>query len=173
MDIGLGSTNPVKIEAALEGFELLGVEPEIVEFDVDSGVSEQPTSDREAITGAKNRAERVRGLDDFAFSVGVEGSVSDCEFGMFLTGWAYLIDEAGEEYIGGGGRLELPRSVADRIRKGEELGPIMDELTDREEVKKGPGAIGIFTDGIITRKDAYRDAIIFALAKYLNPGFYD
>ena len=172
MNIGVGSTNPVKIEATSEGFELVGVEPDIVEFDVDSGVSEQPTSDREAITGAKNRAERVKDIDDFAFSVGVEGSVSDSEFGMFLTGWAYLIDKAGEEYIGGGGRLELPKSVADRIRKGEELGPIMDEITDKEEVKKGPGAIGIFTDGIITRKGAYRDALIFALAKFLNPKYY-
>lgn len=173
MDIGVGSTNPVKIEAASEGFELAGVESSIVEFDVNSGVSEQPTSDREAITGAKNRAERVRGIDNFDFNVGIEGSISDTEFGMFLTGWAYLIDELGEEYIGGGGRLELPQSVADRIRHGEELGPIMDDITDREEVKKGPGAIGIFTDGIITRKDAYRDALIFALAKFLNPEFYD
>lgn len=172
MDIGVGSTNPVKIEATAEGFELVGVNPDIVEIDVDSGVSEQPTSDREAIIGAKNRAERVKAVRKFDFSVGLEGSVTDTEFGMFLTGWSYLIDEKSERYIGGGGRLELPKSVASRIRKGEELGPIMDEITDRDEVKKGPGAIGIFTDGIITRKDAYRDALIFALAKFLNPEFY-
>jgi len=173
MDIGVGSTNPVKIEATLEGFELVGVEPDITEIAVNSGVSEQPTSDREAITGARTRAERVKDTDNFDFSIGIEGSVSDTEFGMFLTGWAYLIDKAGEEYIGGGGRLELPKSVAGRIRTGEELGPIMDDITDREEVKKGPGAIGIFTDCIITRKGAYRDALIFALAKFLNPEFYN
>lgn len=172
MKIGVGSTNPVKIEATAEGFELAGVDTEIVEIDVYSGVSEQPTSDEEAINGAKNRAEGVKNGGNFDFSVGLEGSVSDTEFGMFLTGWSYLIDKNHNEYIGGGGRLELPKSIADRIREGEELGPIMDEITDQEDVKKGPGAIGIFTDGIITRKGAYRDALIFALAKFLNPEYY-
>ncbi len=172
MKIGVGSTNPVKIKATAEGFELAGVEPEIVEIDVGSGVSEQPTTDEEAITGAKNRAEGVKNGGNFDFSVGIEGSVSDTEFGMFLTGWSYLIDETGEEYIGGGGRLELPQSIADRIREGEELGPIMDDITNQDGVKKGPGAIGIFTNGIITRKGAYRDALVFALAKFLNPEFY-
>lgn len=173
MKIGVGSTNPVKIEAAAEAFELAGVNPQVVQIDADSGVSKQPTSDTEAITGAKNRAEEVKEVEKFDFNVGLEGSVSDTEFGMFLTGWSFLIDKNGKEYIGGGGRLELPESIAVRIREGEELGPIMDEITDREEVKKGPGAIGIFTGGIITRKGAYRDALIFALAKFLNPELYD
>ncbi|MFP4508149.1 MAG: inosine/xanthosine triphosphatase [Candidatus Acetothermia bacterium] len=172
MKVGVGSTNPVKVEATSESFELIGRRVSIEKLDVDSGVSEQPTSDREAITGAKNRAERVMEEGRFDFGVGLEGSVSDTEFGMFLTGWSYLIDGEGRSYIGGGGRLQLPGHVAERIRGGEELGPIMDELTGGEEVKRGPGAIGIFTDRIITRQKAYRNALIFALAKLLNPELY-
>ncbi|MBS3765182.1 inosine/xanthosine triphosphatase [Candidatus Bipolaricaulota bacterium] len=173
MKIGVGSTNPVKKEATEECFELIGEETEIERLDVNSGVSDQPTSDQEAITGAKNRARRVKKADTYYFSVGLEGSVSDTEFGMFLTGWSYLIDRDGKSYIGGGGRLKLPNSVASRIREGEELGPIMDEITGKEEVKRGPGAIGVFTDEIITRQSAYRNALVFALAKYLNPELYN
>lgn len=172
MKVGVGSTNPVKLEATKECFELVERKVEVEELDVDSGVSDQPTSDEEAITGALNRAKRVREIGSYDFSVGLEGSVSDTQFGMFLTGWSYLIDDDGERYIGGGGRLQLPESVASRIRKGEELGPIMDDLTGEEEIKRGPGAIGVFTDEIITRESAYRNALVFALAKFLNPDLY-
>jgi len=172
LDVAVGSTNPVKLKASKEAFELAGEEVTISDFDVSSGVSEQPTSDREAIEGAKRRAERAFSKGDYDFGVGLEGSVSDTRFGMFLTGWSFLKDKR-NSYLGGGGRLQLPDSIANRIRSGEELGPVMDEITGKSGVKEGEGAIGVFTNGIITRKEAYRSAMIFALAKYLNPDLYE
>ncbi|MBS3736256.1 inosine/xanthosine triphosphatase [Candidatus Bipolaricaulota bacterium] len=171
MKISVGSTNPVKLAASVEAFELAGEEVETTRFDVESGVSDQPTSNREAIEGARKRAKKAKGKGKFDFGVGLEGSVSDTGFGMFLTGWAYLIDRT-DSYLGGGGRLQLPETIASRIRNGEELGPVMDEVTGRSGVKENEGAIGIFTNGIITRKEAYRNALVFALAKYLNPELY-
>ncbi|MBS3787057.1 inosine/xanthosine triphosphatase [Candidatus Bipolaricaulota bacterium] len=169
--ISVGSENPVKLKASKEAFELARERVEVAKFDIPSGVSDQPTSDREAIKGARKRAKRAKRKGDFDFGVGLEGSVTDRDFGMFLTGWALLIDSE-DSYLGGGGRLQLPRSIADRIRNGEELGPVMDEFTGRSGVKESEGAIGVFTNGIISRKEAYRNALVFALAKYLNPEFY-
>ncbi len=171
LKISVGSTNPVKLEASAEAFELARKEVEVTKFDVHSEVSDQPTSDREAIRGARKRAEKARERGDFDFGVGLEGSVSDTSFGMFLTGWAYLLDNK-DSYLGGGGRLQLPKPIADRVRNGEELGPVMDEVTGRTGVKENEGAIGVFTNGIISRKEAYRNALVFALAKYLNPDLY-
>lgn len=171
LKISVGSTNPVKLEASVEAFELAGERVEVTKLDIQSGVSDQPTSDREAIKGAEQRAKKAKERGDFDFGVGLEGSVTDTDFGMFLTGWALLMDSK-DSYLGGGGRLQLPGSIADRIRNGEELGPVMDEVTGRSGVKEGEGAIGIFTNGIISRKEAYRNALVFALAKYLNPEFY-
>lgn len=171
LKISVGSTNPVKLNATAEAFELINGKTEVIKLDVDSEVSDQPTTDGEAIEGAKVRAEKSIKSGDYDFGVGLEGSVADSEYGMFLTGWAYLINNE-SSYLGGGGRLLLPESIAGRIRDGEELGPVMDEVTGKKEVKEGPGAIGIFTDGIITRQQAYRNAIIFALARYLNPELY-
>lgn len=171
LKIAVGSTNPVKLKASEEAFELARKEAEVAKFDVQSGVSDQPTTDREAIEGARKRAKEARESGEFDFGVGLEGSVTDTSFGMFLTGWAFLMDSK-DSYLGGGGRLLLPESIARRIRNGEELGPVMDEVTGRSGVKENEGAIGIFTNGIITRKEAYRNALVFALAKYLNPGLY-
>ncbi len=171
LKISVGSTNPVKLNATAEAFELINGEAEVIKLDVDSEVSDQPSTDEEAIEGAKIRAEKSIKKGDYDFGVGLEGSVADSKYGMFLTGWAYLINSE-SSYLGGGGRLLLPEPIAERVRGGEELGPVMDEVTGKKEVKEGPGAIGIFTDGIITRQQAYRDAIIFALASYLNPELY-
>ena len=171
LKISVGSTNPVKLEASAEAFELAGNEVKIEKFDVRSGVSDQPTSDQEAIEGAIKRANKAKSMGGFDFGVGLEGSVSDTKYGMFLTGWAFLTDGI-ENYLGGGGRLQLPEHISKRIRDGEELGPVMDEVTGRSGVKEEEGAIGVFTNGIITRKEAYRNAVIFALAKYMHPELY-
>lgn len=171
LEISVGSTNPVKLKASKEAFELAREEVEIAKCDVQSGVSDQPTSDREAIEGARKRAKGAKKRGNFDFGVGLEGSVTDTNFGMFLTGWAFLIGSK-DSSLGGGGRLQLPESIAGRIRNGEELGPVMDEVTGRSGVKESEGAIGVFTNGIISRKEAYRNAVVFALAKYLNPEFY-
>jgi len=171
LTISVGSTNPVKLESTREAFELAQKKVDVIEFDVASDVSDQPMSDREAIEGAKRRAKKSYAKGDFDFGVGLEGSVADTKFGMFLTGWAFLLDK-NDSYLGGGGRLLLPEPIAERVRNGEELGPVMDDVTGRSGVKEGEGAIGVFTNGIITRTKAYRNALVFALAKYLNPELY-
>lgn len=172
-NVTVGSTNPVKLQATREAFELIDTRVTINGKDIDSGISNQPTSDEEAIRGAVNRATKVVQATDVTYGVGIEGSTHDTEHGMFLTGWAYLLRKDGTDYLGGGGRLLLPDAIAERLRAGEELGPVMDEITGKDEVKKGPGAIGIFTNGIITRKSAYRDALIFAMSKMIRPDMYE
>ncbi len=168
----VGSTNPVKYQATKEAFDLVGRPVEVKSVDVGSGVSDQPTTDSEAIRGAINRAKNAIERFGGGVGLGLEGSTHDTEYGMFLTGWACILNEEGSKYLGGGGRLKLPEKVARRLREGEELGPIMDEITGEEDVKKGPGAIGIFTRGVITRTTAYRDALIFAMAEMLRPDLY-
>ena len=92
LKISVGSTNPVKLKAAAEAFELARKKVAVTEFDVQSGVSDQPTSDSEAIEGARKRARQANAKGGFDFGVGLEGSVSDTKFGMFLTGWAFLVN---------------------------------------------------------------------------------
>lgn len=172
MNFVVGSKNPVKIKAMESVTKDLWPEAEVKSSDVDSGVSDQPTSEEEAIRGAVNRARRSLEGERADFGVGLEGSVAINEWGTFVTGWAAVTNRDEEVFIGGGGRLRLPEKAARRIEKGEELGTIMDEVTGEEDVDKGPGAIGVFTDGLITRAEAYREALIFSLAEILAPEYY-
>lgn len=171
--IAVGSTNPVKIQASIEVAELVWQDPEVVSADVASGISDQPTAEKEAIRGAGNRAERARGAKGSDFGVGLEGSTYDSAWGMFLTGWSVVTDRERRTMLGGGGRLRLPDHIAQRVRGGEELGDIMDEVEGREGIKEGIGAIGVFTGELRTRKDAYKEALIFSLAHLLKPKYYE
>jgi len=78
-----------------------------------------------------------------------------------------------QEGLGGGLYFELPEKIAEKIREGGELGPLMDEFTGKRNVKQGSGAIGIFTKGELDRKNAYVQIVLSALIKFVSPEWYD
>ena len=87
-----------------------------------------PKSDEECVIGARNRAISARKKADADWGVGIEGGVQETSFGLLLTAWAVVVDKEGKEGVGGSGRLPLPAILADHIRQGAELGPLLDEL---------------------------------------------
>jgi non-canonical (house-cleaning) NTP pyrophosphatase len=60
----VSSNNPVKINATLSGFQQMFPEEvfEIEGVTVDTGVSNQPLSDKETFTGASNRIKAIKDL---------------------------------------------------------------------------------------------------------------
>ena len=70
------------------------------------------------------------------------------------------------------GRMLLPRVAAERLRGGEELGDIIDELFARKESKRQAGAIGILTEGAMSRTDAFAYLVAMACAPFLHPNLY-
>ncbi|WP_276300291.1 inosine/xanthosine triphosphatase [Halorussus lipolyticus] len=168
MRVGVGSTNPVKASAtasALEAFAETEVEPVAVE----SGVSEQPFGEAETIEGAENRAGNVLTAGDYDLGVGLEGGVAEIESadGLFLIMWAAATD--GERVgRGAGPRLRLPESIANRVRDGEELGPVMDDVLDMENVAEKQGAAGALTGHAIDRESALRQAVAGALGPFVT-----
>ena len=173
MKIAIGSTNPTKVEAACRAAAKVWPQGEVVAVAVPSGVAEQPMSDDETIRGAVNRARKaLAAVDGVQIGMGVEGGVQDTPHGMFVGGWAAVVDREGCLGIGAGGRVLLPESIARRIRAGEELGPVMDDFSGRRNVKHGEGAIGIFTNGLIERTAALEIALTYALARFITPENY-
>ena len=147
MRVGVGSQNPVKVAATETA--LGDVPATVTAVAVDSGVPEQPWSESETIAGAKNRAFRARAADDYDLGVGLEGGVAhvDGADGLFLVMWGAVTD--GETVgLGSGPRLVLPASVADRLEDGEELGPVMDDLTGVEGIARKQGAAGVHVGSI-------------------------
>jgi len=172
MKIAVGSLNPVKIAAARGALERLYPEAEFISVSAESGVSANPRSDEEAIAGAKNRARAARELAGADLGVGLEGGTAEIDGIHMTAGWCALCD--GENYhIGGGGHIVLPPE-ADRLvaREGLELGAAMDRLSGGENTKQKSGAIGILTGGLSSRRQAYENIILYALAPLVSPELY-
>jgi len=173
MKIAVGSTNPVKVGAVRQIVAQIWPAFSLHPLAVETGVSEMPLSDAECIAGARNRAQVARQQLEADVGIGIEGGVQPEAVGLVLTAWAVVVAADGREGVGSSGRLLLPAFIASRIHNGAELGPLMDELLNQDNVKHKGGAVGAFTAGIINRQDALAMAVAYALAPFVVPHFYE
>lgn len=153
MKIIIGSKNPAKIQAVQNVFK--DQAHQVISMDIPSGVSEQPFSDEETISGAKTRALRALEKGNGDIGIGLEGGVQETSLGLMLCNWGALAGNGFEPIIAGGSRLLLPEKISARLRAGGELGPVMDDYANKENVSKNEGAIGIFTNGFVNRDEMF------------------
>ncbi|MFB4163068.1 DUF84 family protein [Alteribacillus sp. JSM 102045] len=146
--IVIGSENKAKIQAAASVFPSDAYK--IKGFRVDTTVSEQPFSEEETKKGAISRAKAALAKDAF-FGVGLEGGVEPMDDGLYLCNWGGLADQEGRVFTAAGAKILLPKEVADGLYKGEELKTVMDAYTNRKGVSHNEGAVGIFSDGLVSR----------------------
>jgi inosine/xanthosine triphosphatase len=132
---------------------------------VGSGVAEQPMGHGETRAGARRRAERA--LPGYDLGVGIEGGVAEKYGGLWLVMWAAVTD-GGRWGWGSGPSLVLPDRIADRVRAGEELGPVMDEVLGEDDVARNQGAAGALTAGSIDREEALASAVAGALGPFVT-----
>lgn len=165
MRVGVGSRNPVKLAAAEGAFAAVDRQATVEAVAVDSGVADQPVGDDETVRGAINRAERAR--EGYDLGIGIEGGVAEGPDGWYLIMWAAATD-GDEPSLGSGPRLRLPDRIADRVRAGEELGPVMDDVVGESGVKRDQGAVGVLTGGIIDREAALSAAVAGALGPFVT-----
>lgn len=195
MRVAVGSGNPVKREATARALrEVDGRDPSVgrrslggatVEsVPVPSGVAEQPVGNAETRAGAENRAAAAFAAGRYDAGVGIEGGVAefrsaarrtrsvdvstfDGSSDLFLVMWAAVTD-GDRTGCGSGPSVRLPSRVATRVRGGEELGPVMDDVLGTENVAKKQGAVGAFTGGRMSRTDALESAVTAAFAPFVS-----
>lgn len=166
----VGSTNPVKIGAAHAVLARLSPAVSVRGIAVQSGVPDQPWGDDETIRGARARAIGALALDTSAeLAVGIEGGVVEAPGRALRTcAWSVVVDRDGREGVGGSLSMALPTAVAELVRGGMELGHAMDAVTGERDVKRGLGAVGILTGGLVTRQGAYETLVAYALSPFLR-----
>ena len=172
--IAVASTNPVKVQSALNGFRRMFPHESFTAegYVVSSGVSHQPMTDAETLQGALSRAEAVRALIPHAvYWVGIEGG---CELlGEELTAFAWVVALSAERRgKARTGVFFLPEAVAELVRQGVELGEADDRVFGRTNSKQGNGAIGLLTHDVIDRLAYYEHAVMLALVPFKNPQLY-
>jgi len=132
MTIAVGSKNPAKIKAAESVLREIGYKNELIPLDAPSNVSGMPFSDEETMRGAKNRAEYCLNHENVDMAIGLEGGVAETPHGLFLINWGALAEKGKTTILAGGARIKLPGEIAERLRSGEELGPVMEDYSKRK-----------------------------------------
>ena len=182
--IALGTKNKTKQEAVELGFKAAQrwapAELSLEAFTVPSGVSVQPMTDEETRRGALIRALRARekwcwehrdasGPD---FALGVEGGCAEGYDGeLTCFAWVCVVprDEHTAPSFARSAVFALPPAMAALVRGGMELGLADDQVSGRQGSKHKDGAVGLVTQGAITRATYYATAVTLALAPFL-PG---
>ncbi len=161
MKVIVGSLNPIKINAIKDAFCAHKTDAEISGTHVSSHVSAQPISLDEIIRGARNRAQQAFNQCDL--SVGVESGIFYVHDKHYDTCHVALFDGK-TFYEGGSPYFEIPQRIVHSIMYERlELGNFFDG--------KEQGAIGVLTQGLITRQHQLTQAAILALARYRNKDY--
>jgi inosine/xanthosine triphosphatase len=173
IQVVVASQNPIKIEAAQEGFKRMFPDSsfEFRGLSVPSGVSLQPMNRQETLQGALNRASNAHlAIPQADYVVGIEGGVEEIEGRLEVFAWVVI---QSKEAIGRAqtGVFYLPDEVAQLIHQGIELGEADDLIFGRSNSKQKNGSIGLLTDDAYTRADYYSDAVLMALIPFKKPQF--
>lgn len=173
-----------KLAAVREALAALGpiLQPgttfRVVAIDVPSGVRHTPLSRDETMSGARERAQTLRRIahekeQPWSYFVGLEGGLDIMQHGgkrwVFLENWAYVCDREGRESFGQSGAILLPEALVARVvGEGIELAEAIDEFAGLRGVRDKQGAWGVLTANRVTRRDAFRMAVLNAFAPFFR-----
>lgn len=165
MLIAIGTKNKAKI-AAVEETAKQYFENIVFEYSsVPSGVSEQPFSDAETRQGAINRAINTRNATGADLSFGLEGGVYELDGAVYCCNWGAVAIKDGPVISSSGASFVLPEEIAEQLRAGKELGPVMEAFTKSKDIRQHAGAIGIFTDGLVDRKEMFEHIVALLIGQ--------
>jgi len=106
------------------------------------------------------------------YFVGIEGGIIEEHDQWFALGCICIRNNKGETSFGTSALFPLPSIIVTELLNGKELGHVIDEIANDENTKQKGGAIGYLTNGIINRKELYKQGIISALVTFLHPKLY-
>lgn len=169
----VGSNNPIKINAVHNALSTIfpDIEFQCSGTDAPSGVADQPMTAHETLLGAQNRVSYIQQHHQADWYVAIEGGVDNFDYGAAT--FAYIvIAHQDKSSIGRSANLPLPNVVYQALCDGEELGHVMDRFFDTENIKQKGGAMALLTNDNVTREGVYQQAIMTALAPFLNPELF-
>lgn len=170
IDIVVGSTNHVKIEAVRTVMERIYGKVKVTGVEVSSGVPEQPW-EGQTREGAVNRAKAA--LGDHDLSVGIEAGVFECPDGLYDFQYCAVLDRDGHLTVGSGPGFMYPPKVAELVRAGDTVGNAMDAVFGEKDIGKGQGAIGFLSKGLLDRKALTEQSVTAAMVPRLNDSYAD
>ncbi|MBB1388006.1 inosine/xanthosine triphosphatase [Shewanella sp. SG44-6] len=179
LEIIVGSTNPVKISAAQQAIKLYFPDAQIRchGMHAPSLVAEQPMTEAETKLGAINRAKFCQDNAHITnqnadFYVAMEGGVDQFDHGPATFAYMAIIHND-KLSVGRSANLPLPKNIFNALQAGEELGKVMDRVFNTHNIKQKGGAIGLLTRGLATRESIYTQALVLAMAPFINAELFN
>ena len=179
----VGSKNPVKINATKAAFQAYFPDHQInaIGINAPSGVPEQPMNEQETLLGAKNRVAFCLAQNDnkhlpqpIDYAIAIEGGVDNYLDGPAAFAYVAIARDGSDRMaIGKSAQLPLPETVYKALVDGQELGDVIDNVFQTHNAKQKTGAMGLFTNNLVTRQSTYEQALILALAKIVNAPLYE
>ena len=171
MKVLIATKNQGKIEGAKRALLNYFDDIEIQGIPVESNVSEQPVND-EIYTGAKNR---VKNLKEYAkinhinvdYYIASEAGITNLLGEWIDFNSAVIENKEGLQSIGMSQGFQIPKKYINDILETE-LGKVMDNIFQGENLGKGKGGISYLTHDEISRIDLTRNAFIMALISHIN-----
>ncbi len=174
MRVSIGSTNPRKVAAVEKAFELRFKEKiDSCQHKVSSGVSDQPFGD-ETIEGAINRAKMaLKAAPKADYGVGLEGGITYIRQLPFQIAWCAIVNKKGEIGLGSSFGVQMPPKIIKKVNQGKELGDVLDEVFNENNIKQKEGFFGLATGNEVTREKGYQDMVLSALYRFTTNDFKD
>lgn len=167
MDIAIGTTNQAKTQAVEAIVKQYFEQAVFTYVKAPSEVSEQPMTTEETRRGAMNRAKNTMQKTAATLSFGLEGGVTEIDGAMYVCNWGALALTDGTVFTAAGAQIILPKEIAQEIKSGKELGPIMDAYTKQQDIRQHTGAVGVFTQGLVNRQSMFEHIVLLLVGQYL------
>lgn len=167
MYIGIGTKNKAKTAAVQNIANAYFQDVQFEQFAAASNVSEQPFSMDETRQGAINRALHTLESTGADLNFGLEGGVQEIGNVMYCCNWGALALKDGTIISAAGAQFILPDEIAEELREGKELGPVMDAYTKQNDTRSYAGAVGVFTGGLIDRTEMFEHIVKLLVGQYL------
>lgn len=171
MKILLSSKNPSKtnsIVMVLKDLEI--VDYEIINYEVDSGVSGRPM-DFEIYEGIDNRNNVLKDIaskenKDYDFLISIEGGFEHAPYGeYFIITYCGIIDKKGNKYYGKSQGFPITKEMFKYIRAEKSLNNAIEKIVGNENNKQTLGITGYLSDGNLLREEMDAQAVLSAFAK--------
>ncbi|HDX9703221.1 inosine/xanthosine triphosphatase [Bacillus thuringiensis] len=175
MKVVLTSTNQAKTRAVSDTFaSVFSGNFEIISTSVESGVSETPVNDEEALVGCRERIKNVN-IEDFDYIVAMEGLIQKFSYGTFVYGIVVIYDKTNDhEAIGCSAKVRIPDKLAKDITPEKRLSDLVLNMYSADKTKELSliGTNGVITNGIFNRVDEFTGALKSALGYLINKENY-
>jgi inosine/xanthosine triphosphatase len=166
MDFIIGTTNKAKLRACEEVLKEYFPNSKITGRSVSSDVSDQPFGDEETQFGALNRARNASDSGENTVGIGLEGGVRLINDQLYICNWGALHLPDGTQFTAGGAQILLPDEIARDVQSGKELGPVVDYYFSRKNVRHNEGAIGILTNGAVSRTELFAQILQLLIGQW-------